>query len=57
MGVVWLVFKYNKVIGRLHSHHHFYKACATEEKAQWYVDEMSKLDEKNNYYYHSEMVR
>lgn len=57
MEIVWLVFKYNKTIGRLHTHHHFYKACATKEKAQWYVDEMNKTDEKNNYYYHSEMVR
>lgn len=57
MKIVWLVFKYNKVIGRLHSHHHFYKACATQEKAQWYVDEMNKIDEKNNYYCQSEMIR
>lgn len=57
MDIVWIVMKYNKTIGRLHSHHHFYKVCATEEKAQWYVDEMSKLDEKNHYYYQSEMVR
>lgn len=57
MDIVWLVFKYNKVIGRLHSHHHFYKACVTEEKAQWYVDGMNKTDEENHYYYHYEMVR
>ena len=57
MEIVWLVFKYNKVIGSFHAHHHFYKACATEERAQWYVDGLNKTDEKNNYYYHSEMVR
>lgn len=57
MEIVWLVFKYNKTIGRLHTHHHFYKACATKEKAQWYVDEMNKTDEENHYYYHYEMVR
>ena len=57
MEIVWLVFKYNKVIDRLHSHHHFYKACATQEKAQWYIERMNMIDEENHYYYHSEMVR
>lgn len=57
MDIIWLVFKYNKVIGSFHSHHHFYKVCATEEKAQWYVDGLNKTDEENHYYYHSEMVR
>lgn len=57
MDIVWLVFKYNKAIGRFSSHHHFYKVCATEEKAQWYVDGLNKTDEENHYYCHSEMVR
>lgn len=57
MDIVWIVFKYNKVIGRLHSHHHFYKACATQEKAQWYIEGMNMIDEENHYYYHSELVR
>lgn len=57
MDIVWIVMKYNKVIGRLHSHHYFYKVCATEETAIKYTDKLNELDGENHYYYHLEMVR